>query len=236
MSTVLVVEHEADDPISWFGPRLAAGGLRVLELRAHAGDDVPTTVPDEVNGLIVLGGYMGADDDAQHRWLTDTKALIRDAVDAAIPLLGICLGHQLAASALGGQVQRNPAGRALGLIPVALTPAGQGDVLLAGTDGHSALQYNDDIVTRLPAGATTLAVAPDGSIQAARYGPAAWGVQFHPELTPATFAGWLDSDAELPASVRHGLAAAAAGAVEDLRESWLPFADRFAAQVLHRAG
>lgn len=233
MSRVLVIEHEPDDPISWVGDRLAHAGVEAVELRPHAGEVVPSTVPPEVSGLVVLGGYMGANDDPEHAWLTPTKALIRDALARGIPHLGICLGHQLTAVALGGVVHRNPAGRALGLTPVALTTAGATDPLLAGTDGAMTIQYNDDVVAELPEGATTLATAPDGTVQAARFGPVAWGVQFHPEVTPEHFARWVGADPAITPEAAEATISAAHAARAALAATWLPFADRFAEEVVH---
>ncbi len=104
---------------------------------------------------------MGACDDAVAPWLAPTRALIADAVARGVPTLGVCLGHQLAAVALGGAVERNPSGRTVGLVPVRLTDAGASDPLLAGLGGLPAVHYNDDVVLEAPAG-TVLATLPDG--------------------------------------------------------------------------
>lgn len=223
MARLLVVEHESEDPIGLLGERFTELGVDLDVRRGHAGEVVPTSVDPAVHdGIVVLGGYMGADDDAEHAWLTHTKDLLRWAVAAdAVPVLGICLGHQLLGSALGGRVARNPAGRALGLTPVGLLEAGRDDPLLAGTDGALALQYNDDIVIETPPGAVVLARTADGAPQAIRYGTRAWGVQFHPEVTADTFTAWSDVSPEL--------AEATYAAEPALRHTWRPLADRFAA-------
>lgn len=223
--TILVIEHEDLDPIGILGERFTTLGIALDIRRAHLGDPVPTTLdPARHTGVVVLGGYMGADDDAEHAWLTDTKTLLRTLVAAdTVAVLGICLGHQLLGSALGGRVARNPAGRALGPIPVGLTEAGRVDPLLRGTDGALALHYNDDVIVDLPRGATVLASTPDGAPQAVRFGRRAWGVQFHPEVTAATFASWGE--------VSDGIAEATYAAEPALRHTWTPLADRFAAQA-----
>ncbi len=120
---------------------------------------------------------MGADDDADHDWLPATKALIREAADRGTPTLGICLGHQLAAS-LGGVVTRNPQGQQLGLLPMGWTEAATGDDLMAGlVDAGVGIHWNDDIVTDAPAGTAVLATAPEESsrcpVRVARLGRAA---------------------------------------------------------------
>ncbi len=221
MTTLLVIQHEDEDPIGLLGERFAELEVGLDVRRGHDGHDIPISLdPAEHSGIVVLGGYMGADDDAAHGWLTHTKALLRWAVETdTVPVLGICLGHQLLASALAGRVARNPAGRALGLTPVDLTPEGHLDPLLTGFDGSRAIQYNDDVVIELPPGATVLARTSDGAPQAIRYGRRAWGVQFHPEVTAAVFAAW----SEVPPDA----AEAAYAAEPALRQTWRGLADRF---------
>lgn len=221
---LLVIQHEDEDPIGLLGERLTQLGVTLDIRRGHDGHDIPTALEATAThrGVIVLGGYMGADDDDEHGWLTATKSLLRDLTQsAAVPVLGICLGHQLLASALGGRVGRNPAGRALGLTPVTLTAAGGEDPLLSGYDGTEALQYNDDVILDLPPGATVLARTSDGAPQAVRFGPRSWGVQFHPEVEAAVFATW--------SGVPQPIIDATYAAEPALRHTWLPLADRFLA-------
>lgn len=232
VARLLVVQLAGEAPLGWLGDWWEAAGLAPDVLRPDLGEAVPATSV-EADGVVVLGGAMGANDDLDHPWLAPIKVLVADTVGRGIPFLGVCLGHQLAAVALGGEVQRNPAGRAVGLVPVGLTGAGMQDELLSGTDGAPAVQHNDDVVTALPAAATRLATAPDGTVQAARFGPRAWGVQFHPEASPEIFAGWVTGDRgrsrEDPRSP--GALAAVTGARETLRNTWRPLADRFASMV-----
>lgn len=189
-SRVLVVQHEEDCPVGMIEPWLLRAGLLVDVLPAHEGRAVPVSLGDHV-GLIVLGGQMGAEDDAEHRWLLPTKALLTATVAAGLPFLGVCLGHQLAAVALGGQVRRNPGGPTHRLMAFRPTEAGRADELtLALAAGSAVLHWNGDVVTELPVGAEALAVAPDGTVQAARFGRRAWGVQFHPEVDTGIVSRW----------------------------------------------
>ncbi len=142
---------------------------------------------------IVLGGPMNANDDEHFPWLAPTRDLIASTVADGIPTLGVCLGHQMVNVALGGEVIVNPNGRLVGLNPLSLNAVGEDDPLLAGLSGREVVHYNGDVVSRLPEGATVLATSPDGSVQAVRYGPRVWGVQFHPETTPAVFADWMST-------------------------------------------
>ncbi|QIM20148.1 type 1 glutamine amidotransferase [Phycicoccus sp. HDW14] len=230
---LLVVQHEPDDPPGWLGGWWEDLGVELSVVRGFLGEPVPQRLAGTgADGLVVLGGAMGANDDAEHPWLTPTKELVRDSVRRGLPVLGVCLGHQLASVALGGRVDRNPTGRTAGVVPVALTTDGMGDPLLAGLGGSLAVHFNDDVVLDVPPGATVLARLPDGRPQALRFGLRAWGVQFHPETSPEVFADWLrwerphgleDADREVLASVE--------AAREALRSSWAPFAERFAAQL-----
>jgi GMP synthase (glutamine-hydrolysing) len=229
---LLVIQHEDECPPAWFGDWLVDAGLELDVVEAHRGHPVPVKLGAR-DALMVLGGEMGANDDAAHDWLKPTKALIATVVDADQPFLGICLGHQLATVALGGEVIRNPGGPAEGLTPVTLTPAGHNDPLLAASDGLRSVQWNGDIAARLPEGAVSLATAPDGTVQAARFAGRAWGVQFHPEASPAVFRSWtVDKPADRPPRDRVVAAAAAIDAAEpELRAAWEPLARRFAELV-----
>lgn len=189
MARYLVIQHEPAAPAGWLAERWAQLGITLDTVRADLGQPVPEALGHDA--LVVLGGAMNANEDDRVAWLAPTKALVRATVADGIPTLGVCLGHQLMAVALGGEVVRNPHGRTSGLTPLSLNAAGDDDALLAGLSGRDVVQYNGDVVSRLPEGAHQLATAPDGSVQAARFGPRAWGVQFHPETTPEIFKGWM---------------------------------------------
>lgn len=228
---LLVIQNDPTCPLGWFGDWFATAGVPVDVRLGFADDDIPVDA-DSFAAVIVLGGEMGANDDATCPWLAPTRKLLRAAVDRGTPVLGICLGHQLAAVALGGTVEKNPAGQAVGLTPVALTDAGRADPLLGSVaPGSAAVQWNADIVTVSPPGAVVLAVCPDGSPQAIRFAPRAWGVQFHPEASPEIFRSWI-ADAASDATDPSGDAARAERAITEaeaqLRSAWRPFAEKFA--------
>ncbi|WP_377640839.1 type 1 glutamine amidotransferase [Oryzobacter terrae] len=230
---LLVVQHEPDAPVAWLGEWWTDLGLTLDVVRGDLGEHVADRLVDgRHDGLVVLGGAMGARDDALAPWLAPTRALVADAVAREVPTLGVCLGHQLAGVALGGRVERNPSGRTVGLVPVALTDDGRDDPLLSGFDGHVAVHYNDDVVVEAPAGSTLLATLPDGRPQALRFGPRAWGVQFHPETSPEVFGAWLrwDSPDGLTPEQKELLATVTA-AREALRSGWRVLAERFAGVV-----
>lgn len=227
---LLVVQHEPDAPVAWLGEWWTDLGLILDVVRGDLHDPVAERLdPDRHDGLVVLGGAMGACDDAIAPWLAPTRALLADAVARDVPTLAVCLGHQLAAVALGGRVDRNPTGRTVGLVPVALTDAGRDDLLLAGFDRHPAVHYNDDVVLETPAGTTVLATLPDGRPQAMRFGPRAWGVQFHPETSPEVFAAWLRWDSpDGLTDDEQDLLTTVTAARPTLRAGWQVLAERFA--------
>ena len=226
MTRLLVVEHDAICPPALLGEWLEAGGADLHVWRPYAGEPVPTL--DGYDGLLVLGGPMGADDEDRHAWLAPTKQLIREALATGLPTLGVCLGHQLMASALGGSVARNGTGQQLGLLDVGWTPEAEDDLLVGGlSTPRRGVHFNDDIVTELPAGAVVLARAPEGQLQVVRFGPAAWGVQLHPEVDAAVVSSWTISDWGSHAGPRVEQAEVLrliAEAREELDEAWRPLA------------
>jgi GMP synthase (glutamine-hydrolysing) len=229
---MLVVQHEDDAPPGWFGEWFESAGLELDIRLGHRAHDIPVRITDH-DALVVLGGEMGAYDDAEHAWLGATKALIARTVDDGRPFLGICLGHQLATVALGGAVTVNPAGPAIGLRPVTRTDDGRADELLTTVaDGARTIQWNNDVVSRLPSGAVRLATAPDATVQAARFAPHAWGIQFHPEASPEIFGRWVKVAAPDQREDLEAILRAIDDAHDELRANWEPLARRFAGVVV----
>ena len=234
-SSVLVVQHQDDCPPALVGEWLTEAGCRLDVRRPYAGD----TLPDDLSGhdaLLVLGGSMGANDDEAHPWLVPTKQLVRDAVVRRTPTLGICLGHQLVAVALGGEVGSNPRGQQLGLLAMGWTDDARQDDLMAGlVDTGVGIHWNDDIVTRAPDGTAVLAVTPEGELQVARFAPGVWGVQLHPEVDEQILREWAEEDPDRYAEgVLDEVLARIAAAREKLEAGWRPLAQSFAG--LSRSG
>lgn len=226
---VLVVEHEAKCPPALVGAWLTETGCAVRVCRPYAGDALPSR--GEYDALLVLGGSMGANDDADHPWLPPLKEIVRDAVARGVPTFGICLGHQLIAAALGGEVTKNPHGQQLGLLRVGWLPTAADDPMMGPAPEMRGIHWNNDIVVRLPEGAELLAAA-DGDVQAVRFAPTAWGVQLHPEADEHVVASWAAGDRE--DHQRRGIDQAAllddiAAARRELDAAWRPVFERFAA-------
>lgn len=147
---------------------------------------------DPYDALIVLGGPMGPLDYDKHPWLADETAAIREAVvERALPTLGICLGHQLLALALGGSLSEMKEAEA-GVVDITLNEAGKRDPLFAGLAGTvPGFQWHEWQIAEPPPGAVPLAASGLCPVQAMRAGARAWGVQFHIEVQAGTADEWL---------------------------------------------
>jgi GMP synthase (glutamine-hydrolysing) len=199
---VVVIEHEPGCPLDRFTGWL--DGLAVDVVRPYAGDAVPLLRGGShgagvVDGIVVLGGQMSAYDDDVAPWLPATRDLLRDAVATGRPALGICLGAQLLAVAAGGKVEVGAApGRESGVVDVRWRPEARDDPLVAGlADPFPGPSMHADAIVDLPADAVWLASSGLYPCQALRVGAAAWGVQFHPEVSLSTFRGWAEHLADV---------------------------------------
>jgi GMP synthase-like glutamine amidotransferase len=182
----LFVHHEAPLQAGLFDDVIADGG-HVIE-RWAAFDDPRRPAPQDYDAVIVLGGAVHPDADASSPWLMAETELIREAIDAAVPTLGVCLGAQLIARAAGSWI--GPALESeVGWFPVTLTDAGRADPVLAVVpDGAHAFQWHHYSYA-VPDGAVELGRSRSCP-QAFRLGEHVWGVQFHPEVTRQMVYEW----------------------------------------------
>ncbi|HEX7131988.1 MAG TPA: type 1 glutamine amidotransferase [Iamia sp.] len=202
MNKAVVVQHlEPEGPVL-IGDALRAAGVDVVVVRTDRGETVPAAV-DGLAGLVVMGGPMSARSDDGFPSRRAEIALLRMAVDAGLPTLGVCLGSQLLAAAGGGSVEAG-SGLEVGWGTVALTDAAAADPLLAGLDADlPVLHWHGETFT-LPPGAVLLASSDRYPHQAFRLGPAAWGLQFHLEVDAAAvgrFVAAFGSEADDPAAI-----------------------------------
>jgi GMP synthase (glutamine-hydrolysing) len=162
-------------------------------VHGHDGQTVPER-PDHA-AVVVLGGGFMPDDDARAPWLRPTRALVAAALRREVPVFGICLGGQLLAQVAGGTVTADAGRPEIGSTPLSLRRAAAGDPLFHGLPtAVTAIERHVDAVTALPPGAAWLAESERCPYQAFRVGPAAWGVQFHPEVAAERLRRW-DPDA-----------------------------------------
>jgi GMP synthase (glutamine-hydrolysing) len=169
------------------GEAMLVAGAVLDERWLRDGDPLPAL--DEVDGILSLGGEQSVVDIDEDPLLTAGAELLRDAVAAELPVLGVCLGAQLLAHALGGAVRRLPR-RMLAWTPLEPLPAAAGDPLLGALPpGAVGLHWNEDGFEP-PAGAVELLKRPGATGEAFRIGPCAWGVQFHAEVPGSELEGW----------------------------------------------
>ncbi|GAP64911.1 glutamine amidotransferase [Mizugakiibacter sediminis] len=187
MPEAVAIRHVAFEGLGSLAPVLERRGLRVRYLEAGVDALRDADIADAAL-LIVLGGPIGAYEDDRYPFLRDELALIEARLRAGRPLLGICLGAQLIARALGARVY--PSGvKEIGWSPLALSDAGRASPL-RHLDGRAVLHWHGDTFD-LPAGAQRLASTPACAQQAYALGTQVLGVQFHMEAHGAELERWL---------------------------------------------
>ncbi len=205
---LLVVQHEPTCPPALLAASAAAGGVVLDVVRVHEDEAVPRRVAGS-DALAVLGGVMGVHEAPAYPHLHDVMALIRDAAARSVPVLGICLGAQLAAHALGGRAYPGAAGLEAGWVRLELTDQGRGDPVVgalaapAGARAEPAgplaapvevFEWHTDTFD-LPPGARLLARGDRYAAQAFRLGSVV-AVQFHPEVDAPLISAWYRADRE----------------------------------------
>jgi GMP synthase (glutamine-hydrolysing) len=186
---VLVFQHVPYEPLGTLDPLLKEAGFR---LRYVNFGREPRQRPalDRYEALIVLGGPMNSDQIDTYPNLITEVEIIREAVSRGMSVLGICLGAQLLAKALGGSVARNEV-REIGWYDVKVTAAGRDDpVLSTFAPRQEVFQWHEDGIS-LPPGAELLASSPASPVQAFRFGEHAYGFQFHLEANLPLIERWL---------------------------------------------
>jgi GMP synthase (glutamine-hydrolysing) len=188
MPATLACLHHLEQPFLGLAERpLHAAGLVLDERRPAAGDALPALA--DIDGIVTFGGSQSALDVERDPALGAECDLLRDAVAADVPVLGICLGAQLLAHALGAEVRRAPR-RVVTWMELTALPAAAEDAVFSELGSPiRGLQWNEDVFA-LPPGATRLVTGSPAGVAAFRAGRCAWGVQFHPEVDGATLDGW----------------------------------------------
>jgi GMP synthase (glutamine-hydrolysing) len=189
MRRLLVFQHSAREPLGLLDPLIRRAGFRVRYVNFSRQPEATIDV-SKYNGLIVLGGPMNVDQQEQYSHLAREIAAIREALELDIPILGICLGAQLLAAALGANVRPN-AVREIGWYRLDPTSAAQSDKLCRHFDGSQHVFQWHAYTFDLPPGAVHLASTPTCPNQAFRYGDRVYGLQFHLEADETLVQRWL---------------------------------------------
>jgi GMP synthase-like glutamine amidotransferase len=178
---IAILTHiECEGPGLW-GEFFAECGIPTQRFRVNDGDGFPAD--DAFDALLILGGPMNVDQHDRYPWIVQEKAFIRRAIDDAKPVVGVCLGAQLIARALGASVMKNPV-KEIGWDAVSLTSDGQSDPVFRGFPALSPIfQWHGDTFD-IPEGATLLASSTRCAHQAFRYADRTYAFQFHVEMTP----------------------------------------------------
>jgi GMP synthase (glutamine-hydrolysing) len=187
MATLACVHHLEQPFLGNAEAPLRRSGVTIDERHLTRGDALPALA--EVDGIISFGGGQSVLDVEHDPALRAEARLLRDAVTAGVPVLGVCLGGQLLAHALGARVQRAPR-RTVAWLELAALPAAAGDPLFSALGSPvAALHWNEDVFA-LPPGATELLTGAPAGVAAFRAGERAWGIQFHPEVDGPALDGW----------------------------------------------
>jgi GMP synthase (glutamine-hydrolysing) len=224
MLVVLHAEHEGPGLLS---PALEACGLEIRLVRTFAGEAVPRSA-DGAAGVVIMGGPMGVYESERHAHLRDEILLAGDALRRGLPILGICLGSQILAAAAGARVYAGAA-KEIGWFPVTLTGAGRADPVLGVFPSGTVFFHWHGDTFDLPADAVLLASTSLYPHQAFRLGACAWGVQFHPEITPEMVDRFVEAGA--PESVDFGGAEGGERMRVEARRHSPPLAGRIGAMV-----
>jgi GMP synthase-like glutamine amidotransferase len=224
---LLVIQPSDHDPLGRLEDWLRASGAE-LDIVVPAKDELPAL--DGYQGVVCLGGEMGALDDAEHPWLANVRQLLSKAVATKTPTLAVCLGAQLLAVATGGQARRGGNGPEVGVLLIAKRDTAAADPLFGELPlTPDVVQFHHDEITMLPPVAQLLASSPSYPNQAFRVGASAYGVQFHIETTPEIVLEWARLSPDEAATARAGQLEPdfLVEAHVTLEEVWQPFVQRF---------
>ncbi len=191
MSTILVIQHVPHERLGTFEDAFKSVGCTPVALNSY---DAKAVWPklSSVSGIVVMGGPQSVYQQDKYPYLTKELALLKEALAARMPILGVCLGAQLLAVALGAQVRANHS-KEIGWYPVMREPAADGDPLCdAFGQTETVFQWHGDTFD-LPKGAAPLFSAPLCDQQAFRYRDHVYALQFHLEVTEAMIRAWMQT-------------------------------------------
>jgi GMP synthase (glutamine-hydrolysing) len=215
----MIIQHVGSEGPGLIATVLDAAGIEVNLYRTDLGEPLPPARSVRtLGGLVALGGPMSVHDDREHPWLLAERDLLQAAVTEGLTVLGVCLGAQQLALALGGDVIAGPEPE-VGPAPVMLTPEGLEDPVL-GPAGNSfmCMHWHNDTFT-IPDGAVRLSGNARFANQGFRMGDRAYGLQFHVEVDVALAKCWaplLPEGMGIPEDVRASIEEVGTGVIERL--------------------
>ena len=185
---VLIVQHARHEHPAVIRRALETQGIQVQWLHSYLGEEFPKAA--EISGMISLGGPMGANDEVAHPWIRTEIDLLRSCVEKGLPVVGVCLGGQMLAKAMGGKIEKNRSAE-VGWFPIRLNADGKKDPIM-GVAGATPTVYHWHEDTFIPPKeAVLLATSEACPRQAYRIGEKAYGFQFHPEADHQLIHEWL---------------------------------------------
>jgi len=191
---IWAVQHIVTEPLGLIGEALESSGIRADYVRPFAGESVPKTM-DDADALVVMGGPMGVYEQDRYPFLTDEIRLIEHALSDGKPVLGVCLGSQLLATALGVEVRKGKA-KEIGWYEVAFSEQAVNDNLFAGVEPRIVAYHWHGDVFPLPDDAVSLARSEKTECQGFRYRESTYGLLFHLEATKRIVADMVEAFAD----------------------------------------
>ncbi len=189
--SILIIEHSNLTGSDRLGQRLLEDGHRLQVVRVHLGEQLPTDL-DEIDGVISCGGPQ--DPNCDEPWVEQELNLLRTANKIELPVFGLCLGSQLLARALGGELSTCEKPE-MGWYDVTLSPEGCSDFILSGQPWTGQqFHWHNWQVSSLPDGAVLLASSEYCKVQAWMIGINSYAVQYHPECTKERIESWIKDD------------------------------------------
>ena len=192
---IIVFEHHAMETSARLGQTLRDHGHQLRVIRLYAGDPVPVDL-DDVDGIVSMGGPMNVDQAGEHDWISQEADFLKSAHEAGLPIVGVCLGAQLIAHALGGKVEKADKPE-MGWLPVSQFRPGFPDTVFGGLP-WKANQFHShgQQVTELPPGGVLMASSDCCKNQAFRVGLTTYCFQYHFEWTRSDIDGVLNQFAD----------------------------------------
>lgn len=240
MPVIVAIQNGPSAPINLVGKWLTEAGFEIRTIHAYAKQPLPKNVAElqryigesRLAALIPLGGSIGALDDEEAPWLPLERGLIADAIARDLPVLGICLGAQLLAVSLDGEIDKGVKPE-IGLTEIRMSSADDpifGDL---ASQQLPTIQWHQDVVTRLPSEAISLASSSHCRNQIYRVGRIHYGLQFHPEADPTIVRMWEKKadEAYRRSEMRTGIADEVTAKMKELETLWKEPIMRWAAMV-----